>query len=122
MAHFAQINSNNIVERVIVVNNEDCKDKSGNESEAVGSAFCNSLLGGTWKQTSYNAKFRKNYAGPGFTYNEELDAFIPPKTYSKWVLNEETCQWEAPVPRPEGSSNYSWNDNEGEWEEVVLSA
>jgi hypothetical protein len=120
MAHFAQINSNNIVERVIVVNNEDCKDKSGNESETVGSAFCNSLLGGTWKQTSYNSKFRKNYAGPGFAYNEELDAFIPLKTYSKWVLNEETCQWEAPIAYPDDEKFYIWNDNKGEWEESSL--
>ena len=121
MAHFAQINSNNIVERVIVVTNEDCKDKSGNESEAVGSAFCNSILGGTWKQTSYNSKFRKNFAGPGFTYDQEKDAFIPPKPFSKWVLDEETCKWKAPVLPPEDSKTYSWNDTLGEWEESNLS-
>jgi hypothetical protein len=95
MAHFAEINNERIVQRVIVVNNEDCLDESGQESEAVGAAFCNNLLGGIWKQTSYNGNIRKNYAGIGYTYNEELDAFIPPKPEEgNWVLNEETCLWE----------------------------
>ena len=120
MAHFAEINSDNIVQRVIVVDNNDCKDAEGNESEAVGAAFCHNLLGGTWKQTSYNGNMRKNYAGISYTYDTDKDAFIPPKPYSKWVLNEDTCQWEAPVPYPSGQENpYTWNDNKGEWEEVV---
>jgi hypothetical protein len=122
MAHFAEINSEGIVQRVIVVDNNDCKDAEGNESEAVGAAFCNNLLGGVWKQTSYNGNIRKNYAGIGYQYDEDLDAFIPPQPFSKWILNEETAQWEAPVPMPEGNEEdrYVWNDNKGEWEQVVV--
>jgi len=78
MAHFAEIDENNVVLRVIVVSNDDCKDENGNESEAVGAAFCNRLLGGVWKQTSYNANFRGVYAGIGYTYNAEFDVFVPP--------------------------------------------
>ncbi len=119
MAHFAEVNADNIVQRVIVVDNNDCKDAEGNESEAVGAAFCNTLLGGIWKQTSYNGNIRKNYAGIGYTFDEGRDAFIPPKPYSKWILNDDTCNWEAPVSYPEGDTLHIWNDNKGEWEEVV---
>ncbi len=120
MAHFAEINADNIVQRVIVVDNNDCKDAEGNESEAVGAAFCNTLLGGIWKQTSYNGNFKKNYAGIGYTFDEGRDAFIPPKPYSKWILNEDTCNWEAPIEMPvEEGKFFTWNDNKGEWEEVV---
>lgn len=121
MAHFAEITEGNIVSRVIVVDNNDCKDAEGNESEAVGAAFCHNLLGGTWKQTSYNGNMRKNYAGIGYTFDEGRDAFIPPKPYSKWVLNEDTCQWEAPVAYPSDDKQYVWNDNQGNWEELVVS-
>ena len=121
MAHFAEVNADGIVQRVIVVDNNDCKDAEGNESEAVGAAFCNTLLGGTWKKTSYNGNIRKNYAGIGYTYDESRDAFIPPKPFSKWILNEDTCQWEAPVEYPEGEDRYTWNDNKGEWELFVVS-
>ena len=120
MAHFAEINSQGIVQGVIVVDNKDCLDSSGQESEAVGAAFCSNLLGGVWKQTSYNGNIRKNYAGIGYKYDEELDAFIPPQPFSKWILNEETAQWEAPVPHPEDEKIYTWNDSKGEWEETVL--
>jgi hypothetical protein len=78
MAHFAQLDDNNVVLRVIVVHNNDCKDAEGNESEAVGVAFCQSLLGGNWKQTSYNGNMRGMYAGIGYTYNPILDVFEPP--------------------------------------------
>lgn len=123
MAHFAEINAQGIVQRVIVVDNNDCRDAEGNESEAVGAAFCSNLLGGIWKQTSYNGNIRKNYAGIGYTFDEERDAFIAPKPFSKWVLNEDTCQWEAPVEMPvEEGKFFTWNDNKGEWEEVVVSA
>ena len=121
MAHMAEINADNIVQRVIVVDNNDMLDAEGNESEAVGAAFCNTLLGGIWKQTSYNGNIRKNYAGIGYTFDEGRDAFIPPKPYSKWVLNEDTCNWESPVAYPEGDTPHIWNDNRGEWEEVVVS-
>lgn len=78
MAHFAQLDDNNIVTQVIVVNNNELLDETGNESEAKGIAFCQSLFGGNWKQTSYNANFRKNYAGIGFTYDPVADEFNPP--------------------------------------------
>jgi hypothetical protein len=122
MAHFAEVNADGIVQRVIVVDNNDCKNAEGNESEAVGAAFCSNLLGGTWKQTSYNGNIRKNYAGIGYTFDEGRDAFIPPKPFSKWVLNEDTCNWESPVAYPEGEDRYTWNDNRGEWELVEVPA
>jgi hypothetical protein len=95
MAHFAQIDGNQIVTQVIVVDNKDCSDAFGTEKEYIGAAFCESLLGGTWKQTSYNARIRKNYAGVGYTYDSTRDAFIPPKPTGNWTLNETTCQWES---------------------------
>ena len=85
MAHFAQLDNNNTVIQVIVVNDNDCKDSEGNESEAVGAEFCQKLFGGRWLQTSYNNNIRKNYAGPGFTYNAELDIFVPPKPFPSWA-------------------------------------
>lgn len=93
MAHFAELDENNLVKQVIVVHNNELLD-NGVESEAKGIAFCQSLFGGNWKQTSYNGNIRKNYAGIGYTYDEERDAFIPPKPEGDWVLNEDTCQWE----------------------------
>jgi hypothetical protein len=95
MAHFAEIGLNNTVLRVIVVNNEECKDQFGNESEIIGAKFCNNLFGGVWLQTSYNGNIRKNYAGIGYTYDSTRDAFIPPKPDGNWTLNEETCLWES---------------------------
>jgi hypothetical protein len=116
MAHFAEIDDNNVVLRVIVVDNDNIRDVEGNESEAKGIVFCNELLGGKWVQTSYNAKFRKNYAGIGDTYDKVRDAFIQPKPFSSWILNEETCRWQAPVSRPVDTENpYIWNEEEGEW-------
>ena len=120
MAHFAELDNDNNVIRVIVVDNNDILDENGNESEEVGINFCTQLLGGIWKQTSYNATFRKNYAGIGYTFDAEKDAFIPPKPFSKWVLNEDTCLWEAPVAYPDDEKRYAWNDNKGEWEELVI--
>ena len=120
MAHFAELGEDNIVLRVIVVSNDDCKDEEGNESEAVGATFCRDLLGGTWKQTSYNGNMRKNYAGIGYRYDSALDAFIPPKPFPSWVLNEETANWDAPVPRPE-EGRWEWNEAEQQWDEVVVS-
>ena len=121
MAHFAELNEDNIVQRVIVVDNKDCLDANNVESEEVGIEFCHNLLGGTWKQTSYNGNFRKNYAGNGYKYDTERNAFISPKPFNKWVLNEETCQWEAPVAYPDDDKFYVWNDNKEEWEESDLS-
>lgn len=119
MAHFAEIDSNNIVVRVIVVHDNDCLDDSGNESEAKGAKFCQNLLGGTWVQTSYNGKIRKNYAGVGFVYDAGRDAFIPTKLFDSWVLNEDTCQWQAPVPYPEDGATYRWDEATVSWVPVA---
>jgi len=93
MSHFARIDENNIVQQVIVVDNKDTADAFGVEKEYIGAAFCERLLGGTWKQTSYNANFRKNYAGIGYTFDAARDAFIPPRPSDDATLNEATCQW-----------------------------
>jgi hypothetical protein len=123
MAHFSQLDENNIVTQVIVVANEDTADSNGVEAEEIGVAFCKKLLGADtrWKQTSYNGNFRKRYAGIGYSYNEELDAFIPPQPYASWDLNEETTDWEAPVPMPEvveGGPRYVWDEEIGNWKPV----
>jgi len=97
MAHFAQLNAENLVTQVIVVANQDTADQDGVENEAIGIEFCTNLLGGTWRQTSYNANIRKNYAGVGYKYDATLDAFIPPQPFASWTLNNETAQWEEPV-------------------------
>jgi hypothetical protein len=112
VAHFAQLDVNNVVLRVIVVNNDDCKDADGNESEEVGIAFCKSLFGeGTvWKQTSYNKNFRKNYAGVGHTYDPARDAFIAPSIYQCWVFDEESCQWKPPEPHVYDGKRYYWDE------------
>ena len=96
MAHFARLDSNKIVEQVIVISNDQLLDDNGNESEALGKAFCNSLIAGDWVQTSYNGKIRKNYAGIGFTYDATRDAFIAPKPDNSIGFNEDTCQWVVP--------------------------
>ncbi len=119
MAHFAQL-ENNIVRQVIVVNNQELLDENNVEQEEKGIAFCQSLLGGNWKQTSYNANIRKNYAGAGYTYDAERDAFISPKPYASWILNEDTCRWEAPVAFPDDEKAYTWNEKTVSWQEVIL--
>ena len=116
MAHFAELGENNVVLRVIVVDNKDTSDTSGNEVEEIGANFCRNLLGGTWKQTSYNANFRKNYAGIGFTYDSQRDAFIPPKPFASWLLNEDTCRWDAPVAYPADGKLYVWNEETTTWD------
>lgn len=121
MAHFAELDANNVVKRVIVVDNKDCCDAYGNEKESIGVAHCEWLLGGRWVQTSYNNKFRKRYAGIGYTYNEELDAFIGPKPYPSWVLNNDTADWEAPVPRPEEGA-WDWDEPSLSWKPIPETA
>jgi hypothetical protein len=118
LAHFAQI-ENNIVTKVIVVDNKDTSNKEGVEIEQIGIDFCSNLLGGTWKQTSYNGKIRKNYAGVGYTYDESRNAFIPPKPYSSWLLDENTCQWKAPVGYPTDNKEYTWDENTTSWKKLV---
>jgi len=125
MAHFAQLDENNVVTQVIVVANEDTSDVNGNEVEEIGVAFCKKLLGAdtNWKQTSYNNTFRVRYAGIGYSFNAELDAFIAPKPFESWVLNTETADWESPVgPAPalteaeiEARSFYRWDEEGGAW-------
>ena len=120
MAHFAKI-ENGVVTQVIVVDNKDTSDASGVEKEHIGAAFCERLFGGTWKQTSYNGNFRKNYAGIGFSYNAEIDAFVPPKPFNSWILNSDLAQWEAPVAMPEDAGTgdppkmYSWDEATTSW-------
>ena len=119
MAHFAKIDNDNNVLEVHVVNN-NAIDK--NNEEQSGIEFLTQWSNGyaNWKQTSYNNNYRKNYAGIGYKYDEERDAFIPPKPFNKWVLNEDTCRWESPVPYLDDEKKYVWNDNQGVWEELIL--
>ena len=99
MAHFAQLDENNVVTQVIVVGNDDIKDVNGNEVESIGVAFCQKLLGANtnWKQTSYNSNMRVRYAGIGYSYNAELDAFVPPQPYASWTLDSGTADWVSPL-------------------------
>ena len=134
MASFAKIGLNNKVIEVLSVHNNELKDSNGVEQENIGIDFLTKLTGwAIWKQTSYNTSggvhnnggtpFRKNHAGIGYTYNEDRDAFIQPKPYNSWVLNETTCLWEAPVIKPEltqeqidNKSYYSWNETNQTWD------
>lgn len=116
MAHFAQLDENNVVMQVVVVHNNELLD-NGVESEAKGVAFCQSLFGAhtTWVQTSYNGNIRKNYAGIGYAYDKARDAFIPPQPFPSWTLNEETAKWEPPVPMPSDGQIYLWDETAGNW-------
>ena len=114
MAHYAFLNENNIVTEVIT-GIDETELIEGLHPEI----WYGNFRGQVCKRTSYNGNYRKNYAGINYTYNEELDAFIPSKPYSKWILNEDTCNWEAPVAYPLDDKIYIWNDNKGEWEEVI---
>jgi hypothetical protein len=109
MAHFAEIDANNIVKRVIVVSNDDCGGGTYPGSDSVGAAFCNNLLGGTWKQTSYNSNFRKRYAGKGFEFDATNDCFWSPQPYASWSKNTTTLEWEAPITKPDG--DYYWDED-----------
>jgi len=125
MAHFAKLDENNMVIHVSVVDNENLL-KDGVEDEQTGIDYLIGVHGGgTWKQTSYNNNIRKNYAGFGFTYDETRDAFIPPQPYPSWLLNEDTCRWESPVPYPEETDAegnpvmYTWDEETVNWIEVT---
>lgn len=124
MAHFAHLNENNIVDRVIVISNDDILDENGVESEEVGISLCKKLLNdpnSKWKQTSYNSNFRKRYAGIGMKYDEDIDAFIFSRPYPSWNLNADTAEWEPPVPKPEvdedkrETHSYVWDENTSVW-------
>ena len=128
MAHFAELDENNIVLRVVVISNDEILDESGRESEALGVARCRELFGENtnWVQTSYNANFRKNYACVGEPYVPEDDAFMEVKPFDSWVLNKETYRYEAPVPTPdpseyEGSVLY-WDEENKRWLDFPLAA
>lgn len=118
MAHFAEIDSDNIVLRVIVVHNNECADENGQESEAKGIEFCQNLFGGNWVQTSYNGNIRKNYAVVGCPYDSLRDAFLTPQPFASWVFNEATCQWDAPTPKPQDGKRYGWDEPTTSWIEV----
>jgi hypothetical protein len=119
MAHFAELDENNVVLRVIAVHNNELLD-NGTESESKGITFCQSIFGidTTWKQTSYNSTFRKNFAGEGFRYDAKRDAFISPKPYLSWVLNNDTCKWQAPFACPDNGRRYEWDDYTNNWMDV----
>jgi len=118
MAHFAKLNENNYVIGVHVVVNEVITI-NGIESEQSGIDFLTNLHGyNLWKQTSYNGNFRKNYAGIGYYYDSIRDAFIPPKPYPSWTLNEDSCLWQSPIPYPNDGKMYKWNEDIGNWEEI----
>ena len=121
MASFAKIGLNGKVIEILSVINEVLHDSNGVEQEAIGIDFLTKLTGyPVWVQTSYNNNFRKNFAGIGHTYDEDRDAFIPKKPYNSWILNEDTCLWEAPVAKPattlEDNQYYSWNESIINWE------
>jgi hypothetical protein len=115
MAHFAELDETNIVTRVIVVHNNELLDENGNESEQKGIDFCVAHYGGNWVQTSYNSNFRKNYAGLGYMYDSIRDAFISPKPYQSWILNEETCKYEPPIAYPSDNKFYYWDEPTLSW-------
>jgi len=106
MAHWAELDENNVVLRVVVGNNSDPDE---------GYAWIVENLGGRWIQTSYNNRIRKQYAGIGFTYDEEADVFVASKPFPTWVLDE-NHDWQPPVPKPEG--DYWWDEDAQEWVEV----
>lgn len=114
MAHFAELNDENVVIRVVVISNEEIEG----DEETLGVARCQELFGAdtTWKQTSYSGSIRANYAGLGYTYNANLDAFIAPQPYKSWSLNEETCQWQAPKPQP--AHPCFWNEGMLRWDRI----
>jgi hypothetical protein len=111
MAHFAEIDENGIVLRVLVTDNSAPKE---------GLDWLVENLGGNWVKTSYNGKIRKNFAGIGYTYDSTRDAFIPPQPYPSWLMSEETCLWSAPTPMPTDGKRYSWDEPTLAWVEVTV--
>ena len=116
MAYFAEIDDSNIVLRVLVLSDKDTQDENGTEVEEIGQEYFHNSLGGTWIQTSKSNAFRKNYAGSGFTYDETRDAFILPQPFDSWILNEDTCQWDAPTAYPDDGNPYIWNEDTTSWD------
>jgi len=116
MAHFAKLGKGNIIETVAVVHNDIAT------TEQSGVDFLNNLYNtrDVWKKTSYNNNIRKNFAGIGFQYDQTRDAFIAPKPYQSWTLNETTCQWEAPVDYPNDGESYKWNEQTLSWDLTTI--
>ena len=118
MAHFAELDENNIVTRVIVVHNNELLDGE-TESEAKGVGFCVSLFGGSnWVQTSYNNNIRKQFAGIGYTYDDVNDVFVSPQPYPSWTLDD-SFDWQPPTPMPDDDKQYSWNEETQTWDEIT---
>lgn len=115
MAHFAELDSNNVVLRVVTVNNRVLLDDDGYEQESLGITHLQNLFGGTWKQASYNGTTRKNYPAVGFSFDSTRDAFIAPQPYTSWTLNETTCRWEAPSAMPDDGNSYEWDEDTTSW-------
>ncbi len=122
MAHFAKLDNNNKVLEVHALANYVIADENSNEQEQLGIDFLTKIhKHPTWKQTSYNSSFRKNFAGTGFIYDETKDAFISPSPYPSWILNEDTCRWEPPIPRPvhdDPKIIYWWNEDNLSWDRI----
>jgi len=120
MAYFAKLGTGNIVETVISINNSVIIDANGVEQEKIGVDFINKLYNtrDVWKQTSYNNNIRKNYAGIGYQYDQIRDAFVAPKPFNSWILNEDNCRWEAPVTKPNDEKSYNWNEQTLSWDIV----
>jgi len=114
MAHFAELDANNVVLRVIVIATKDNSDANGVEKESIGRAFCERLFGGNWVQTSYNGNMRKRYAGIGYLYDPALDAFIAPQPFPSWALDD-NADWQAPVPMPTDGKMYAWDEDAQAW-------
>ena len=120
MAHFAELDENNTVLQVIVVHNNELLDDEGQENEVKGVEFCNSLFGHTnWVQTSYNNNMRKQFAGTGYTYDQDKDVFVAPQPYPSWSLDDNS-DWQPPTPMPEDDNLYSWNEETQNWDLVEL--
>lgn len=122
MAHFAKLDENNTVVDVIVVNNDVLIDEGGIEREEKGIAFLIEWSGGcaNWKQTSFNARIRKNFGAVGFRYDATRDAFIAPQPFESWLLDDETCQWAPPVPYPTDGKPYRWDEENVSWSEIEI--
>jgi hypothetical protein len=120
MAYFAKLGTGNIVETVISIENSVIIDVNGIEQEQLGVDFINKLYNtrDVWKQTSYNRNFRKNFASIGYQYDQQRDAFIPPKPYNSWILNETTYRWKSPVEYPTDGQEYNWNEQIQNWEVI----
>jgi len=129
MATFVEINALRKVIRGLAVDDKDTLDKHGNEDESVGAKYLSKEFGGTWLRTSYNTRggvhqldgtpFRKNHAGIGYTYDQDRDAFIPPKPFPSWILNEETCKYGPPIAYPDDGKYYEWDAVTDGWVEVT---